>query len=274
MKRPSTKVDSTDPSFTAGDVKHAAGLSYRQLNDWDSKGALPNSREQEAGWRKFTVRDLFVLMVCSEVRKRYGMPLEKLVWLKSFMLQEKADHLQAAVRMMQHGLAVFIFTDLEESFDMDADIAIADMLKLGYCRYDHPHAYIFICVNAIVNKILTALKKKPVRLEISDKVYKARWAADAKFRVQDDAELAVLDAMRDNDVKRFSVTKKWDKEILLEIEQELPEGADLNTAVSSYDFQTVTIKRHEGKNVRISRTMPKKISREKIRKLVAVQLNE
>src|SRR5207249_4013045 len=86
-------------------------------------------------------------MVCSEVRKRYGMPLEKLVWLKSFMLQEGADHFQAAVRMMQHGLAVFIFTDLEESFDMDADIAIADMLELGYCRYDHPHAYIFEAIN-------------------------------------------------------------------------------------------------------------------------------
>src|SRR5439155_13359167 len=205
------------------------------------------------------------------VRKRYGMPLEKLVWLKSFMLQEKADHFQAAVRMMQHGLAVFIFTDLEKSFDMDADIAIADMLELGYCRYDHPHAYIFICVNPIINKILTALKK-PVRLEISDKVYKARWAANDKFRVQDDAEFAVLDAMRDN-VKRFIVTAR-DKEILLELEQELQEGTDLNTAVGGHDFQTVTIKRHEGKNVRISRTMPKKISRQKIRKLVAVQLNE
>ena len=272
MADPQTRIDGNDPSFTAGDVKHAAGLSYRQLNDWDSKGALPNSREQEACWRKFTVRDLFVLMVCSEVRKRYGMPLEKLVWLKSFMLQGGADHFQAAVRMMQHGLAVFIFTDLEKSFDMAADIAIADMLELGYCRYDHPHAFIFICVNPIVNKILAALKK-PVRLEISDRVYKARWAANDKFRVQDDAELAVLDAMRDDDVKRFIVTAR-DKEILLELEQELQEGTDLNTAVGGHDFQTVTIKRHEGKNVRISRTMPKKISREKIRKLVAVQLNE
>ena len=268
MADPQTKIDGNDPSFTAGDVKHAAGLSYRQLNDWDSKGALPNSREQEAGWRKFSVRDLFVLLVCSEVRKRYGMPLEKLVWLKSFMLQEKADHLQAAVRMMQHGLAVFIFTDLEKSFDMAADITIADMLELGYCRYDHPHAFIFICVNPIVNKILAALKK-PVRLEISDRVYKARWAANDKFRVQDDAELAVLDAMRDDDVKRFIVTAR-DKEILLELEQELQEGTDLNTAVGGHDFQTVTIKRHEGKNVRISRTVPKKISREKIRKLVIV----
>jgi len=273
MKRTQPKADANDQRFTASDVKDAAGLSYRQLNDWDSKGALPNSREQEAGWRKFSPRDLFVLMVCSEVRKQYGMPLHKLIWLKSFMLQKGADHFQAAVRMMQHGLAVFIFTDLEKSFDMDADIAIADMLELGYCRYDHPHAYIFMSVNPIVNKLLTALKN-PVQLEISDKVYKLRRAADAKFRVQDDAELAVLDTMRDDDVKRFSATKKGDKEILLEIAQDLPEGTDLKTTLSSHDFQTVTIKRHEGKKVRISRTMPKKFSREKIRRLVVIRLND
>jgi hypothetical protein len=264
MKRAEPKVDADDSSFTAGDVKDAAGLSYRQINDWDSKGALPNSREQEAGWRKFSVRDLFVLMVCSEVRKRYGMPLEKLVWLKSFMLQEGANHFQAAMRMMGYGLAVFVFTDLEKNFTMDSDIDIADLLNLGYCRSDNPQAYIFLCVNPIVNKVLTALKK-PVRLDVSDTVYHAQWAADAKVRVQDSAEIAVLDAMRDNDVQRFIVTKKGDDEILLENEQELPKGADLNTAVCSHNFQTVIIKRHEGQNVRISRTMPKKISRRKKR---------
>ena len=273
MADPQTKIDGNDRSFTAGDVKHAAGLSYRQLNDWDAKGALPNCRKQEAGWRKFRVRELFVLMVCSEVRKRFCVPLERLAWLKSFMLQQRADHFQAALRMMQHGLAVFIFTDLEQSFDMEADFAVADMLELGYCRYDDPQAYIFLCVNPIVNKILTALKK-PGRLEISDKVYKARRAAEAKFRAQDDAEVAVLDTMRDHKVKRFSVTLRGGHEILLEVEQELPDGADLNTAVSSDDFQTVVVKRHQGKNVRISRTVPKRISREKIRKLVVVQLND
>ena len=131
MADPQTRIDGNDPSFTAGDVKHAAGLSYRQLNDWDAKGALPNCRKQEAGWRKFRVRELFVLMVCSEVRKRFCVPLERLAWLKSFMLQQRADHFQAALRMMQHGLAVFIFTDLEQSFDMEADFAVADMLELG-----------------------------------------------------------------------------------------------------------------------------------------------
>lgn len=262
MKRGQSKIDARDPSFTARDVKDAAGLSYRQLNDWDSKGALPNSREQEASWRKFSTRDLFVLMVCSEVRTRYGTPLEKLGWLKSIMLQE-AGHFEAAVGMMNLGLAVFIFTDLEKSFSMESDIDIADLLNMGYCRFDHQQAYIFLSVNPIVNRILAALKD-PVRLDVSDAVYKALWTEHNRFRAQDFAELAVLDAMRDNNLTRFIVTKKGDQEILLESEEELPTGADLNTAMCSHNFQTVTVKRHEGKNVWISRLMPKKISRRKI----------
>ena len=39
----------------------------------------------------------------------------------------------------------------------------------------------------------------------------AQFAADAKVRVQDDAEVAVLEAMRDHDGQRFIVTKRGTK---------------------------------------------------------------
>lgn len=63
-------------------------------------------------------------MVCAELRKQFGVPIEKLAWLQKFMLQEGADHFSAAVEMMKHGLAVLILTDLSHQFDMDADFAI------------------------------------------------------------------------------------------------------------------------------------------------------
>ena len=91
-----------------------------------------------------------------------------------------------------------------------------------------------------------------------------------RFHVQNDAELAVLESLRDSTVTRFIVTKKGDEAILLESEQELPKGTDLNTAVSSHNFQTVILKRHGGQNIRISRTTPRKISRGN---LVVDQLN-
>jgi DNA-binding transcriptional MerR regulator len=273
MRRVRPKGDDPESSFTAGDVQRAAGLSYRQLNDWDSKGALPNSRAQESCWRRFTVRELFELMVCAEIRRRFCVPIEKLASLRSYMLHEGKDHFKVAARMVQHGLAVFVLTDLLETFDIGADIAIADMLALGYCRYDDPQAYILLHINPIVNKILAALKK-PARWKISDNAYKARREGEAVSRAQDDAELAVLEAMRNPNFKRFSVTRKGQRQILLEMEQELPDDTHINMAVSSHDFQTFVVKRRQGKTGRISRTEFKKISRERIRTLVTFKLDK
>jgi DNA-binding transcriptional MerR regulator len=202
--------------FTASDAKKVGGVTYRQLNDWDSKGALPNQqREQGAGWRKFDPKRFFVLLVCAEMRKQFGIPIEKLAWLQRFMLQDDANHFLAAVRMMERGLAVLIFTDFCENFNMDSDFDIADLLKLGYCTREEPQSYVLLSVNSIVNKMLAALKK-PVRLNISEATYRALASASAEVRVRDTAELAVLQAMRRPNVSRLKITELKSKKVLIE----------------------------------------------------------
>jgi DNA-binding transcriptional MerR regulator len=202
--------------FTASDVREAGGISYRQLSDWDSKGALPSQRAQNSGWRKFDPRQFFVILVCSEIRKQFGVPIAKLAWLQKFMLQDEADHFSVATEMMRHGLAVLILTDLSEQFDMDADFAIGDLLKMGYCRYDKPQGYVLLLVNPLINKMLAALKN-PVRLEISDTIYDAIYEAQAARTVRDMAELEVLQTMRQSDTSKFTVEHISDEEVLLEI---------------------------------------------------------
>src|SRR5688572_23058003 len=86
--------------LTAGDAKEAAGLTYRQLNDWDEKGVLPENESREARWRRFSPREIFALMVCSAIRKEYGVPLKSLKWLSDYMLQEGANHFEAAVQII------------------------------------------------------------------------------------------------------------------------------------------------------------------------------
>ena len=76
------------------------GLSYRQLNEWDGKGALPNTGREERKWRRFTPREVFVILVCAELRKNLGIPLESIKYVQEFMLQEKANHFDAAVWLM------------------------------------------------------------------------------------------------------------------------------------------------------------------------------
>src|SRR5207244_479409 len=137
------KVEATGGSFTSGDAKKLAGLSYRQLNDWDSRGAVPGGREGENGWRRFSPRDLFALMVGSEIRSRFGVPVESLRWVMQCMVQNDGrDHFRAAVELMRLGLAVFLLTDFKATFVMDSDLEFEEMFQLGYFRTEFPHGYV------------------------------------------------------------------------------------------------------------------------------------
>lgn len=253
----SIKNDDTQV-FTAGDVKNAAGMSYRQINTWDTHGNLPNQRDEGPTWRKFSAREIFIIMVCKEIRERFGTPLESLRFVRDFMLRDGADHLQAAVDIMRHGFAVFILTDLKNTFVMDSDLEFEDRFHYGYLRACESQGYVFIQVNHLVNRLLECLKK-PAALHIHDKVYEAVREARAEPIVRNEDELAIIRALRAGDYKRVTLTKKNDEEMLLEVEQDLSgsEAAkDINTVIGEHDFQTLTVSRHARKNVRVRRTLP------------------
>jgi len=255
-----------DPRFTASDLRRIGGITYRQLNDWDSKGALPSQREKGSGWRKFNPRHFFVVLVCAEIRKKFGAPIEKLAWLQKFMLQDGANHFQAAIEMMRHGLAVLILTDLSGQFDMDADVAIGDLLNLGFCRYDEPQSYVLLLVNPLVNKMLAALKN-PMRLEISDTAYDALTDAQAARQVRNKAELAVLETMRQPNIPRFTVVQTSDEEVLLEIYENVEGGG----AVQKDQIPPT----HQEKDsaTPVSRKIVKKVTKEEIG-IVAVKMKD
>src|SRR5262249_55002222 len=150
--------DSQEPQYTASDLKKAAGLSYRQINNWDSKGALPGEREGEEGWRKFSLRDVFALMVCSELRKQYGVPLESVRWVQSFMLKEGANHFNASTELMELGFAVYLMTDFKTTFIMDSDLEFEDLFKLGFFRITNSPGFVFLRINPIINRMLSCLE--------------------------------------------------------------------------------------------------------------------
>jgi DNA-binding transcriptional MerR regulator len=259
------RQESENPKFTASDVRKAGGISYRQLNDWDSKGALPSQREKTSGWRKFDPKRFFIVMVCAEIRKQFGVPIEKLAWLQKFMLQDGANHFLAAVEKMKHGLAVLILTDLTSQFDMDADHAIGELLSLGYCRYDKPQSYVLLLVNPLVNKMLAALKD-PVQLQISDTAYNALVDVQAARQVGNEAELAVLETMRQSNCSKFTVVQMGYKEVLLEIYENVEKDGTVQK-------DQITSERQEGEQAAmISRKILKKVTKEKIG-IIAVKMS-
>lgn len=252
--------------FTAGDVKQLAGLSYRQLNDWEARGAMPSDRSRDGAWRKFTPKEIFALMVCGEIRQRYGIPVEKIRFVRDFMMAENADHLAAAIRLMEHGLAIYLLTDFGETFIMDSDLEFADLMQNGYFRADHPEAFVLIRLNDIVNRLLKALKT-PLELKPHDGVYRVNAETLAAITVKTQTELDLLQAVRSREIDHVSVTvKPWgiseiSSEGNIPPEQILEKDGTINLAPSG-SFETFTISRADGKMVRARRKIPMKYSEE------------
>ncbi|MCU1311413.1 MAG: hypothetical protein JWO20_2538 [Candidatus Angelobacter sp.] len=244
--------------FTASDIREITGLTYRQVNDWDSKGALPNEREGEAGWRKFSSRELFVIVVCTEIRRCFGVPIEKLAWLKSFMLKQNANHFQSAVKMVEHGLAVCILTDFETTFLMDSDVAFENYFHQGYFRRHDPQNYILLGVNSLVNKVLSVVLTEKIQLEIAEEVYEALGRADALHRAQDAQEAEVLRIMRLG-FSSLKMKRKSSGDLELEIERDVVPGTDLNELLGDEDYQTLITKKHGGHITRITRSVSQRV---------------
>lgn len=59
------------PKFTIKKSKSVIkNLTYRQVNDWDSKNLISSSRKtKDTGWRKFSVVDIIKLYIISDLRK-------------------------------------------------------------------------------------------------------------------------------------------------------------------------------------------------------------
>jgi len=67
------------PFFTLQDAQSMVDdLTYRKINDWDSKGLISCSRDnEEAGWRRFSIIDILKLSIISHLRK-FGVTTEKI----------------------------------------------------------------------------------------------------------------------------------------------------------------------------------------------------
>lgn len=248
-----------DQTYTAADVKRAAGLSYRQINEWDQKGVLPETRPGDAGWRKFSPRDIFALMVCSAIRRQFGVPVESLKWVRACMLQDGADHLRAAAEIMSRGMAVVLLTDLKETFVMDSDLEIEDLLRLGYFRHEDPQGYLLIKLNPLVNRLLGCLKE-PVTLSIHDKLYGLIRNVRGEMSIQSQEELEVLGLLRSGDYRKVVVHLDDGKILRTDTEAGVSE-VEQQQLLKIWDgdqYQTMTLTAQDGKVVTAAKQKPVK----------------
>ncbi len=248
----------------ASDIRETVGLSYRQLNDWESKGVLPSKKRSKAGWRKFTPRELFVLMVCKEIRDKFGVPLEKLSFIKSVMLVSDANIAQDAVDLMNNfGMTIYLLTDLKETFIMDTDAEIEDLFRMGMFRGSDEQGYLLIKINPLINKLLSFKGVGPI--DTSDKVYDFMHKLEQQTTANNRQEQKVLKLIREKKYKQVTIHLKDGEIIRASTEEELSEkkrdkpDKELLAIIKDQEYQSISLKVHDGKIVRLKRTTPIKL---------------
>ena len=254
--------DFNDPKYSASDVRDVAGLSYRQMNDWDERGALLGEREADAGWRKFSFLELFILLVCNELRRKFGVPVDSLRWLQNFMRKDGANHFVAAAEIMNRGMVVLLLTDLQTTFKMNSDVEIAEFLDLGGMRDETPQAFLLLKLNPLVNSLLRHIDE-PVELKIQRQTYSVLRRAQGGLSVKSPEERRVLQLLRDRNLSRVSVEKQDGEIVQIDAESNHKIGstAEVAALIETDNYQTVTVTMQDGKIVKVHRRKPIRFSR-------------
>ncbi len=260
--KPQQSTNETPPDMRAADVQKAAGLSYRQLNDWDAKGAVPGEREAEGKWRKFTPRAVFTLMVCAALRRQFGAPVEALKFVQSSMMQEKANHLRAATEMMRLGVRVWLLTDCKTTFIMDNDIEFGEMFECGLLRKERAPGFYLLAIDPIVGRLVAAMKE-PIDVTPVMDLYAVVAEGRSVLGRHSQREREVLDLMRDPNHEGVNVTVKDGRVVKASAKKgayanpgrELTE-AEVLAMLRGDDFQTVTVKKHGGRYVSAESNIP------------------
>jgi len=146
-------------NFKASDILKLAGLSYRQLNDWEERADIsPPQRTGAAGWRRFSAADVFVLMVCVEIRRQFGVPLESLTW--AFNSEESHSQYEFASSRVSAGREIWLATDLRTVFAVSLNSNFKGVLERN------KHGVILLRLTPLLKQLhkhQKAAQEKPTR---------------------------------------------------------------------------------------------------------------
>lgn len=254
-----------DKDLTASDLQKAAGLSYRQLNSWDEKGVLPESREEDEAWRKFTPNDAFIVLIYKELRDQFGVPLETLKRFQSSLIKNDVNYLEQTVALIgQAGLTVCLLTDLKNTLIIDNDLEIATLFRAGLLRNPGAEDYIILRLNPLVNRLLEIIGLSA--LPTGTAVYDAILTALNKSTAQSSPEYHLLELVRSKDFRQITVHLK-DGQIIQtdtfeEFGKKVGSEQELLKIIREKQYQSIAIDLTGGEIIRISRKSPVKYSKE------------
>jgi len=190
---------------------------------------------------------LFTIIVCAELRKQFGIPVDRLKYVQDFMLQEGADHLAAAVDLMSSfGVGVWLCTDFDQTFILDSELEFDDLWRVGYFSAHQTTSFVFLNVWPIVNALLGCLKD-PIHFEAHGAGYVAVRGMRDLLAVRSDTEREILDMIRSGDYESVEVTNRDGEVHTIKSTKRIEPGTNLKAALAAAEYQNLSISQRGGK---------------------------
>jgi hypothetical protein len=255
-------------SFKALDIRELTGLTYRQLNHWEKLGILPMTRESKSSerWRQFNISEFFAIIICVELRKRFGASLEVLKWVRTRLLQPQAiGPFDYSIKMVQrYGFEICLLTDFRSLLIVGDELEIKQYINAGqYCSQEF-ESFVFLKLKKILNTILSFILKKSVTLEPDSEIFTpikniTKIMLNSNKLSPEEKELLVIIKNRkfghleirlqDGTLKAMKATAE------IPIDGKNAE-AQIMEHLRKHDFQTLSIIKQDGKLIRMVNEIP------------------
>ena len=226
------------------------------MNDWDQKGALPHERSSDAGWRKFTQRQVFALLVAVEIRRQFGVPVDRLKWITGVMLADGDNYLRRAAELISIlGVNLWIVTDLEKTFIMDSDLELSDMFGMG--AFGNSRGLIFLRVNPLVDRFVGEDEDGEPLLPLHGRGYE--WAAAIVRGMKlTRSEEHVVSLVRSGEYKSIEVMLGDGEIKRIKRSRHQDVAAKVQDLIRSEDFQSIRINVRDGQVVSLEQEVVEK----------------
>lgn len=178
--------------YSAKVVIKATGMSYRQINDWESKGYFAVKRTSNKKWRKFKAKEIFALLIAENLSS-LGIQPSQMRWL--FEKIQTGDYFNSALFWYGCGKKTYFYSDLKSIIEIETWEEIVDLFR------ENDSTSVIFPTKALIDKLreATGYVAIPVNPTMDD-------IALNIAKVNDD-ENAVLSSIKNPNYKKISITK-------------------------------------------------------------------
>lgn len=250
-----------NPIFTIQDTQSIVDdLTYRKINDWDTKDILSCSRDnKETGWRRFSIIDILKLMIISQLRK-FGVATENI----KIIMDRISSGFKVPAGYKTDKIAGVAMSILEKGFiscvgnerlflliDEDARAFFLPEKELGFytASDDIPSSLLTLPFFSYVQKIIMALHKNA---KTSDNPFIEKLAHE----ILSERERKILDIIRNKAYEELTIVRGNGSEMTVRAKsRERREFSDKDAikAINDKDYQNITVAVVGGKKLSITR---------------------